>query len=755
MLRKKIIALVLAFAVLINITPLVAVAQEAPTAPEAPQAPAAESAPTPPPQPETPSQESQPTPPPAPTTPPAASDQAREDARQAAEEERKRQIMEQRAQQATGTPSPSSSPAATTTTTPGTSGSGAGTGATTIKTGDATATTSLITTGNNNAQASSPSGSSGGSIQQTGNGAGSNQNSSIQGSNTTNTQQNNTANVNNTLNQGVSTGTNDASMNMGDTTILSGQANSSATIFTAVNTNAAGIGMAEFNVVDNHTGDLVLDFSNAQPATVNTGTNSSTIENNGANSQSATEVESLTQDNSFQNNDATIENNLTLSADTGNNTANLNTNGNTTIETGDANLAANVVTFANNNIEGNILFGVVNIFGNLTGDIVLPESAYAPSGSTSGSATPTTTATMTNNGAGSDNSSQSTSAQSDATFQSNTAEIENEIIIDTNTGNNDASYNTNGNTTISSGDSNVMASTLNIANNNITTDQPIWIVLINEMGNWTGEILGLPEGQNLGASEGINATVTPAQVSINGNGADTVNAVNQQIQETNEAIQNNNATIKNTLNLSANTGNNQASYNTNGNTTIRTGDTNVIANLVNFVNNNIVAPTGQKVIVTLINVFGSWNGNFRPPGATPKPTSAPAAQTATGSTAPTPQPVVQTNSSNNSTNSQTHVQQRHITQTAHTARTVTTNRRPLPRRTTRLTYANVPTILGSTTEEEKEEEINSPTGESDALLTPTPEANDKKVLRVNLAWSVFGLPVVGVLAFLRKLLFQA
>src|SRR4029077_16659587 len=78
--------------------------------------------------------------------------------------------------------------------------------------------------------------------------------------------------------------------------------------------------------------------------------------------------------------------------------------------------------------------------------------------------------------------------------------------------------------------------------------------------------------------------------------------------------QTNAAGIVNNINLAANTGGNNTSYNTGGNSSIATGDANIIANLVNFVNNNVTG--GGKLVVTVVNVFGSWLGNFVTPGHT-------------------------------------------------------------------------------------------------------------------------------------------
>lgn len=71
---------------------------------------------------------------------------------------------------------------------------------------------------------------------------------------------------------------------------------------------------------------------------------------------------------------ASVENNVDVAADTGNNMA-TTTNGSASIATGNAYASANVVNLVNTNIVGqNWIFGVFNIFGNLSGDIIFGSS---------------------------------------------------------------------------------------------------------------------------------------------------------------------------------------------------------------------------------------------------------------------------------------------------------------------------------------------------------------------------------------------
>ncbi|MBU4017215.1 hypothetical protein KKF69_07125, partial [Patescibacteria group bacterium] len=69
---------------------------------------------------------------------------------------------------------------------------------------------------------------------------------------------------------------------------------------------------------------------------------------------------------------------------------------------------------------------------------------------------------------------------------------------------------------------------------------------------------------------------------------------------------------------------------------IKTGDATIVANIVNFVNNNIVG--NGKLVVTVVNVFGKWLGNFYTPDH-PKPAKALAQAEPTHDNIPTPSPI--------------------------------------------------------------------------------------------------------------------
>ncbi|MBI2009730.1 MAG: hypothetical protein HYS86_00990 [Candidatus Chisholmbacteria bacterium] len=311
----------------------------------------------------------------------------------------------------------------------------------------------------------------------------------------------------------------------------------------------------------------------------------------------------------FQNNDATIENNLILDSNSGYNVAKDNLGGDVAIVSGDANTSANVVNMANNNFAGNVLVGVVNIFGDLIGDIILPEQEGSGGGSG-------TYAANVANGADSQNFNNIDQSTLDAITQNNTATIDNNLNLAATTGGNSAKDNIGGGgNSIITGDANVVAQVLNIANTNIVGGS-WWVVLVNEAGNWIGHIVGGGEGANYAGSAGTEFLVNPDGSITASNGenlAGSTNTNNLTTNTTNTTTQTNTATIVNNLDLSANTGGNKAKDNGGGNTSIVTGDANIVANVVNFLNNNFV---GGRVYLTVINVFGSWLGDFVGPGQT-------------------------------------------------------------------------------------------------------------------------------------------
>lgn len=582
-----------------QVTPVVALtAPTAPTAPEAPESPEAPEAPESPEAPEAPE---------SPTSP--VQDPVEEP--QPPQEEPSNPIEDSQPEPASD-PDPSPAPTEGSQDTSNTDNevvdsaggqsSSGEVGDVEIDTGDATTTAVGVTNANTNLSLDDTDGLPTISVDNSGNGTDSDNSATVSTEHDSLTIQDNVAIVTNNLKADTTTGDNDASRNVGNSEINTGNANTTGTLINSVNTNIDGVSVYEFNIADDHIGDYVLDFSSDNCISGCVGDYDVSNTGNGSDSQNTSLVDVGSSDVSFQNNDATLENYMVLSSDSGNNTADNNTGGDSDINTGDANIAANVMNFANNNISGDVIYSVVNIFGDMVGDILFPEEVL------------NTDVANTGNGSDSTNTASANIDNSDETYQYNNANIQNNLLADTNTGDNSTSSNTGGNNSIETGDTSTDVSVINIANTNIVGD--MWLVLVNTAGEWLGQIMGTDANGNIAVSQGLAFNVDEnGEISVtnadNGSGSTNTGTVNQQTNTT--TVQNNTANIVNDLDLSANTGGNSASRNTGGDNSIETGDANIIANIVNFVNNNISG--GGRLFVNVVNVFGSWIGDFVMPGS--------------------------------------------------------------------------------------------------------------------------------------------
>jgi hypothetical protein len=393
--------------------------------------------------------------------------------------------------------------------------------------------------------------------------------------NSATTGQHNSANVANNLTLGSNSGNNNASFNVGDSSITTQDANTTGTVITSLNTNVDGVAVATFDVADNHIGDIILAPGNATSSCTNGcgATNNTSNTANGANSTNNASNNSTNNSITDQSNNAVIGSTLDLTANSGDNQSSFNTGGDSSITTGDANVSANVLTMANNNIAGNVLYNVVNIYGNLVGDIILPQSTIDSllCNTCGGSST-----SNNKNGDNSTNTASNNTTNNSTTNQSNNAQIDNNININGTTGNNDSSYNTGGNSDIQTGASNVVANVLNVANTNIDGGT-WWLVIVNQAGKWIGKIVGSPDGANMAGSAGTEFEVDPitgevtavgANTSNSGNGDNTTNTASNNTTNNSTTTQSNDAKIQNNLNLTANTGGNATNFNTGGNSNI-------------------------------------------------------------------------------------------------------------------------------------------------------------------------------------------
>jgi len=259
-----------------------------------------------------------------------------------------------------------------------------------------------------------------------------------------------------------------------------------------------------------------------------------------------------------QENTAVINNVITAVANTGANTIDGLSGG---ITTGTATVVVNIFNFINTNFVNSFWqFVVINIFGDVSGDIILPELGQEDltlPGAVSGDIT-----------------------------QTNSAEVTNTIDAQANTGENEIS----GSGSVETGNAVAVVNNQNFVNFNLLGGV-YYMLLINNLGNWVGEFLGWG---NLSSATAVNGQMlfTPY--------------LNLFIDESGTFVaadQTNNAVLNNQITASANTGGNLID----GNGQIISGNAYSVVNLVNFVNSNIINSIG---FFGIINIFGTLNGDI-------------------------------------------------------------------------------------------------------------------------------------------------
>lgn len=388
------------------------------------------------------------------------------------------------------------------------------------------------------------------------------------------------------------TGHNQANKNTGNAYVETGDANVGLTVVNVANTDILGIQTTEFDVFDDHKGDIIIDI-----ASLNSKTNQSSNADTGSDSSNTSSTNSNTSLTFINTNNATVANDLVIDAVTGKNEADKNT-GNGSIVTGDANVMANVVNLVNSGITAGteVLIATVNVFGDWVGNLIFTDS----NNTCSENCTSNNYANNNNTGSNSNNVASSDNNVTSTKITDNNALINNGLYIGANTGRNEADNNTGG-SSIESGEVNVSASQTNVVNTNLD-DGTWWLVVVNDAGRWIGQIIGA-DGKATGQTVDLGTT-------NNNTGADSNNEASSSNNSDYYNYTSNNAEINNQIIINADTGNNSAERNS-GSGSIKTGDVNVSANIVNFVNTNF---SGSKVVVAFVNVFGSWVGDVITPG---------------------------------------------------------------------------------------------------------------------------------------------
>lgn len=385
---------------------------------------------------------------------------------------------------------------------------------------------------------------------------------------------NNEGEIGNSIAAEGNSGSNAITNSQGDASIDTGKVNVVVGLVNAENTNITSSSLYQIllNIFENSGNDINLSgqIGGGLPANCPSGGECSSISS------------------VANNNQGTIDNIILIDASSGNNQTSSGS-GNASIRTGDVNVAANVFNLLNTNIMGSNWYNlIINIFGDWSGDLVLPGKAkmqaFTNSSGSSGVCTENCGSSVSNASVG---------------------EIENNVGIISDTGSNEASGNSS---IIRTGDANSQANIMNIANTDITGGNWFFIA-VNNLGTWEGQIYSLPPGFGAAGDSGdiriYNVAMDDlAEGDSAGSGANVQNG-NSNNTGASGVSNTNSGAIKNSIIINVLTGRNLASGT--GSATIETGNANAFANIINVLNSNI---TGSNWLTGMVNIFGNWKGNL-------------------------------------------------------------------------------------------------------------------------------------------------
>lgn len=372
-------------------------------------------------------------------------------------------------------------------------------------------------------------------------------------SNSTTLDSTNTATLDNQVNSQATSGNAAVEGNTSAGDAITGDASSEETALNSLQSStSAPITTFVANIDGDVQGNLIVDPSQLQPAsgdqTLNT-TNNLTV-----NSQ----------------NTGQINNDVTLDANSGNATVADNTSAGSATS-GNAEAIANVVNMIDSVISsGQSFIGVININGNLTGDILMPQNFL---NSLIASNAPSTTVDISNS-----------VANSLGIKTTNNETINNNVASNATSGNAKVSNNTSAGTA-TTGNASTAVTIFNLTGNEIIGTNCL-LVFVNVSGTWVGVILNTPAGVTAAALGGDTTESTTNNTNIDATNNDSIT------NNVNVAAESGNATVA---------GNTEAGDATSGNA----------ETAVNFLNldNTQFDLTGWFGIL-FINVFGSWIGNF-------------------------------------------------------------------------------------------------------------------------------------------------
>ncbi|HVT01097.1 MAG TPA: hypothetical protein VHE53_02565, partial [Patescibacteria group bacterium] len=258
---------------------------------------------------------------------------------------------------------------------------------------------------------------------------------------------------------------------------------------------------------------------------------------------------------------AYVDNNMVSIANTGENTVKGSMEA--TIHTGNSYSVMSLLNQVNFTVIGSEIHIVtINIFGDLTGNIILPEYSALEACSSCGM----------------------------SVSQTNIATVDNNITSVANSGNND--INAASTSAITTGDSQSAVNVTNLINMNII-GMLLYNLQINVFGKWDGNFLGIGN---------IFGQYGPGDLWFNYASSGAGSGCQSCVGDVNSY---NEAHVVNNLGSVSNSGDNNIDSATNG--SIKTGNAFSAISLTNFINTNFINSIG---FFGFINIFGNLTGNI-------------------------------------------------------------------------------------------------------------------------------------------------
>lgn len=482
-------------------------------------------------------------------------------------------------------------------------------GGVTMTTGDATASGQLENWGNTN------------TVELTGDGAlAQNQNTGASSDNFANAVEQDTITVDNTnfisvdneLTVVAVSGENLLVDNEGYNTLSTGNLELMAYLLNVLNMNITGKDFTHLivNIFGNLTGEVDLDT-----IAENIGVDESLIQSvarnseTGANSTNTAEVLETTSVAVNNLNVADVRNTVEVTGISGLNDL---SQGEDRIlaYTGRIQILAAIMNFINSNFAGeDWYFAMVNVFGDLSGDILIPGTEEYLQGGAG------VLAQNVNTGDGSTNDAEALLTSTITATNDNQANVVNNVTALADSGSN-VSYNADDSVFMDTGTTDANGNILNWINYNLT-GQNFVLLIVNVFGHWLGQVLAFPgEGDIDAPEDGTLVAIArggggEAGVAENVNtGVNSDNNVLLEHQFDVDAQNNNTATVENTINVAGISGQNTINENEDP-AWLTTGWVDLDVGLLNIINFNV---TGRNWMVLFVNVFGDFLGNVVFPG---------------------------------------------------------------------------------------------------------------------------------------------